>query len=164
MPAELPPKEIIEAKIAHLNKQLSVFEPRARKQGAKPVDIESLPTPSEQYTQIYPAATPAWFWNHHIGGPMAAVDVEMYLLQETGHMNTGTVRHFQARLYRLTRNWLEMPQCGDDPLNTQTTAAFLKGGFSFDWTKCPALTSKLKDCITKIGNSYTMRERYYNPV
>lgn len=158
MAVELPPREAIEGEIILLNQELLVLGSKAEIQGLKPVKYTRLSVVEDRHSEPAETTTAAAFWNHHIGGPLAAVDVQMYFLKESGRADEEVVSTTQESLYRLATAWAKHPVVRNDPLNRASNEAFLKGGFSFDWMKAPSLTRKLKDHITDIADFYSLRE------
>ncbi len=160
MSLEIPPKEVIDGEIILINQELILLGSVAEAQGLKPVKPALLLAADDGYTGITETTSPAAFWNHYIGGVLAAIDVQMYFLEETGRADEEVVSIAQGRLYRLATNWAEHPAVKNDALNKASSDAFLKAGFSFEWMKGPSLTRKLKDQVTDLGDFYTMREGY----
>lgn len=156
---EVPSTEIVEAEIVRLNGELkTLIRNEAIAQGLEEVDKDQLPKPEDREIIISPTTTAAGFWNHFIGGPLAAVDGQIYLLEETGRFDPDVVRGIQGRLHLLVSSWMQLPQSGEDSLNIESCNAFLDGAYSFDWTRVPTLTRRLKDHLADLGDQYILRE------
>lgn len=160
MSLELPSRESIDSEIMLMNQQLVGLSAEAESQDLKPMNTELLHALSDGHSKPQDNTTTAGFWNHHIGGPLAAIDVQMYLLEVTGQADEEIVSSVQARLYRLAIDWSTNPE-SRDPIVRSSTDSFLAGGFSFEWMKSPILTRKLKGQVTDLGDLYAMREGHH---
>lgn len=157
MAFELPSRELINSEIVLLNEELETLSSEATAHGLKPVSPELLLSLDDGHSRPQFTTTPANFWNHHVGGPLSTVDVQMYLLEETGHADAKIVSTLQGRLYHLAREWSAHPS-NSDCVNRGSTNAFLNAGFAFDWMESPLLTRKLKKQVSDLGDLYTLRQ------
>lgn len=158
MRLELPSKEVTEAEIVILNRELADLEEEARSLGLKPVTLDEIPYPDDEFTSIQPTTTAAGFWNHHIGAPLDTVVVQLELLERTGKVDEEVVKAFQGRTLRLINNWINDDVAREDPLNLQTSNAFLRSAFAFYWLKNPSITRRLQENVGNLGDFYAIRE------
>jgi hypothetical protein len=154
----LPERKVIEAEIVVLNGELAAIEGEARSHKLKPVVLEKISYPNDEFTHLPPTTMPSNFWGHHIGGLLGSTVALINVQESTGESFDEEIASQQGRTHRLITNWREHPIGRNDPLNMETADAFLKSGFSFMWTESFPLTEKLQSCIWGISDLYAMRE------
>lgn len=144
----------VDAKISAINLRLNNISQEAQRQGAQPIDPNQLP-PSADQEELRPTLTPSGFWNHYIGGCITAVnDYPPHWASEMRPVTDSS----QRKVYELATRWALHPIGSVDPLNRETTQAFLTASIATRWSENQEYLHRLAELVFKVGDLYANRE------
>lgn len=148
MVLEEQPRDALRVRIEAIQRDLADLSERTRSMAAFSGD--TVPDPEERELAISPRTTAAGFWNHFIGGSIAAADGS----DSPVSLDPDLVRRIQKRVKILVLRWIDHPNGVNQLGGSEVTRVFQTASLSFDWSEHPGLFRELRDCAYALGDVY----------